>query len=93
MTGRVASAVIDPELEADVTVTSILEDVEEIVEDAEVVVELLKENLPDVVELELRAVKLDKEAVEVADVDDVGGELGCTPTLSALIMSAAYGFS
>ncbi len=90
VTGRVVSAVVDPELEADVTVTSILEVVEDIVEDVEVIVELLEENLLDVVELELRVVKLDEEAVEVADVDDVGGELGYTPTLSALIMSAAY---
>ncbi len=90
VTGRVVSAVVDPELEADVTVTSILEVVEDIVEDVEVIVELLEENLLDIVELELRVVKLDEEAVEVADVDEVGGELGCTPTLSALIMSAAY---
>ncbi len=44
----------------------------------------------EVVELELGTVNVYKKAVEFADGDDVGGELGSTPKLSALIMSAAY---
>lgn len=90
-TGRViVSAVVDTELEADVTVTPLLELVEDIVEDADIIVELLKEKPLDVVELEVMVMNVDEEAVEVTFEDDVGGELGCTPTLSALIMSAAY---
>lgn len=91
-TGRVVvPAVVDTELEADITVTSLLELVKDVVEDVDIIVELLKEKLFDIVELEVRVVNVDEEAVEVAFEDNVGGELGCMPTLSALIMSAAYG--
>ena len=61
----------------------------------ETLVELPKETtleveLVEFVELEVRIMNVCAEEFEVAEGDDAGGELGCSPKLSALTMSAAF---